>query len=386
MKIAKTKPKILKKIFWRWSDEKQTDFLDRELLFLVLFLVAFGLVIVYSTSAYTGALSESHDPAYFLKRQGFFAVIGIAGMLFVSEMDYHIWKRGSKMLILLSLLALVYVLVKGVASHGAKRWIGIGSFQFQPSEVAKIAIIIYTAHKAQINSSKLGNWKEMVRVAVLPFICIGLIAVENLSTAIICSMIVLMILFVTSPRILPFVIAIVSVAVAMVCFLFAESYRLDRIDVWFHPEKYANGKGYQTLQALYAIGSGGVFGKGLGQSIQKLGFIPESHNDYVFSVICEELGLFGAACVIGIFILLIWRCAVVALNAPDLFGALIVIGVITHVAVQAGLNIAVVTKVAPPTGVPLPFISYGGTALLMLMGEMGLVLSVSRQLKIPKGY
>ena len=386
MKKAKTKPKIMKKIFWRWSDEKQTDFLDRELLFLVLFLVAFGLVIVYSTSAYTGALSDRHDPALFLKRQGAFAVVGIVGMLVVSEMDYHIWKRASNLLILFSLLALVYVLVKGVASHGAKRWIGVGSFQFQPSEVAKIAIIIYTAHKAQINSSKLGNWKEMVKVAVLPFACIILIAVENLSTAIICSMIVLMILFVTSPRILPFVVAIISVAVAMVCFLFAESYRLDRIDVWFHPEKYANGKGYQTLQALYAIGSGGVFGKGLGQSIQKLGFIPESHNDYVFSVICEELGLFGAACVIGIFLLLIWRCAVVALNAPDLFGALVVIGVITHVAVQAGLNIAVVTKVAPPTGVPLPFISYGGTALLMLMGEMGLVLSVSRQLKIPKGY
>ena len=154
--------------------------------------------------------------------------------------------------------------------------------------------------------------------------------------------------------------------------------------MWLHPEKYDDG--YQTLQALYAIGSGGIFGKGLGQSIQKLGFIPESHNDMIFSVVCEELGLFGAACVIALFALLIWRCVIIAMSAPDLYGALIVVGVITHLSVQVLVNIAVVTNSIPPTGVPLPFISYGGTALFCLLVEMGLVLSVASRIRIPKEY
>ena len=159
---------------------------------------------------------------------------------------------------------------------------------------------------------------------------------------------------------------------------------MDRIKIWLHPEKYE--KGYQTMQALYAIGSGGIFGKGLGQSIQKLGFIPESHNDMIFSVICEELGLFGAACVIGLFIILVWRCVMSAMSAPDLYGALIVIGVTTHIAVQVLINVAVVTNTIPPTGVPLPFISYGGTAIFGLLIEMGLVLSVAGQIRMTKEY
>ncbi len=383
MKKRRAKSKLLKKLFWRWNEEKQTDFFDYALLFLVLFLVAFGLVIVFSTSAYTGELRK-HDPAYYLKRQGFFAVAGIMVMLFLSELDYHIWKKASKIIMIGTFILLVAVLLAGVASHGATRWLGVGSFQFQPSEVAKIVIILYTAHLATIKAIKLNNWKTMARVAAFPMVCIALIAKENLSTAIICSAIVMMIIFVTSPRIKEFIILAIVMIAVMAIFLAAASYRLERLYVWRHPENYE--KGYQTLQALYAIGSGGIFGKGLGQSIQKLGFIPESHNDYIFSVICEELGLFGAVCVICIFLLLIWRCAMIALSAPDLFGALIVVGVITHIAVQVFVNIGVVTNTLPPTGVPLPFISYGGTALFMLLSEMGLVLSVARQLKLPKEY
>lgn len=362
---------------------KKDSFFDYTLLFIILFLVAFGLVIIYSTSSYTGELREG-DAAYYLKRQGLFAVVGIAVMLGFARLDYHFWKKFAWRLMVVVIALLGYVLVLGVASHGAKRWIKLGPMQFQPSEAAKIVLIIFTAYMATAYSARIGNLKVLARVAVVPMIVVGLIATENLSTAIICAAITMMIIFVTSPKIRQFVVLGIGVVALLGVFLMIASYRLDRLKVWRNPEQYE--KGYQTLQALYAIGSGGIFGKGLGQSIQKLGFIPESHNDYVFSVICEELGLFGAACVIGVFLILLWRCAMIALSAPDLFGALLVVGVITHIAVQVSINIAVVTNTFPPTGVPLPFISYGGTALLVLLAEMGLVLSVARQIRMPKEY
>lgn len=361
----------------------KSDFFDYSLLFIVLFLVAFGLVMVYSTSSYTAEL-KTGDAAYYLKRQGMFAILGIVAMLLVSKLDYHWWKKWSLIMMYGVIALLVLVLILGTTSHGAVRWISIGPVQFQPSEAAKIVIILFTAHAATIKAARIGDFKIMVKVLVLPIIAVALIAKENLSTGIICAAIALMIVFVTSPRVKQFVILAIGVVGLMGVFLLVASYRLDRIKIWLHPEDYE--KGYQTLQALYAIGSGGIFGKGLGQSIQKLGFIPESHNDMIFSVICEELGLFGAACVVAIFVLLIWRCVMIAMSAPDLYGALIVVGVITHIAVQVIINIAVVTNTFPPTGVPLPFISYGGTALFGLLIEMGLVLSVARQIRVSKEY
>lgn len=361
----------------------KSNFVDYSLLFIVLFLVAFGLVMVYSTSSYTAEL-KTGSAFFYLKRQGGFAVIGIVAMIVVSRFDYHWWKNWSLFIMYGILVLLVLVLIVGRASNGAVRWLQIGPIQFQPSEAAKIAIILFTAHMATIKAARIGDLKIMAKVLMLPIIAIALIAKENLSTAIICSAIALMIVFITSPKVKQFIIIGLIVAALMGIFLLVASYRLERLKIWRHPEDYE--KGYQTLQSLYAIGSGGIFGKGLGQSIQKLGFIPESHNDMIFSVVCEELGLFGAACVIAIFVLLIWRCVMIAMSAPDLYGALIVVGVITHIAVQVIVNIAVVTNTFPPTGVPLPFISYGGTALFCLLIEMGLVLSVSRQIRIAKEF
>lgn len=358
-------------------------FFDYQLLFLVLFMIALGLVMVYSTSSYTAEL-KTGSAFYYLKRQGIFAVIGIVAMLIVAKLDYHIWKSFSLIMMMGTIGLLALVLILGTASHGAVRWIAIGPIQFQPSEVAKIVIIIFTSHMATIKAARIGNFKILLKVAMWPMVATALIATENLSTAIICAAIIMMIIFVTSPKIKQFVWLFLGLLGFMGIFLMIASYRLDRIKIWLHPEQYE--KGYQTLQALYAIGSGGIFGKGLGQSIQKLGFIPESHNDMIFSVICEELGLFGAVCVIGLFALLIWRCVMIAMSAPDLYGALIVVGVITHLSVQVLVNIAVVTNSIPPTGVPLPFISYGGTALFCLLIELGLVLSVARHIHIPKEY
>lgn len=360
-------------------------YFDYTLLFVILFLVAFGLVMIYSTSSYTAELKMS-DAAYYLKRQGMYAVLGVAIMIFMSFFDYHFWKRWSVIIMGVVLLLLGIVLFMGTAANGATRWIKLGPIQFQPSEVAKIGIILFCAHIITINASRIGNMKVMAKAVAAPIVAVGLIATENLSTGIICAAIVMMIVFVTSPKIKQFVVMGIVVVAILAFFLMIASYRLDRIRVWLNPENYGSTKGYQTLQALYAVGSGGMFGKGLGQSIQKLDFLPESHNDYIFSIICEELGLFGAACIIAIFGLLIWRCMMIALNAPDLYGALIVVGVITHISVQALLNIAVVTNSMPPTGVPLPFISYGGTSIVFLLAEMGLVFSVGRQMRIAKEY
>lgn len=359
------------------------NFFDYSLLFIVLFLVVFGLVMVYSTSSYTAELKMG-TPTYYLVRQGIFAGLGIVAMLIAARLDYHWWKRFSLLMMWGIIILLGLVLVIGKASNGSVRWIAIGPVQFQPSEAAKIVIILFTAHMATIRAARIGDLKIMFKVIFLPLVAVALIATENLSTGIICAAITMMIVFVTSPKIKQFLVMGILVIALMAIFLMVASYRLERIQIWLEPEKYE--KGYQTLQSLYAIGSGGIFGKGLGQSIQKLGFIPESHNDMIFSVVCEELGLFGAICVVILFVLLIWRCVMIAMSAPDLYGALIVVGVITHIAVQVIVNIAVVTNTFPPTGVPLPFISYGGTAIFGLLIEMGLVLSVARQIRMPKEY
>lgn len=358
-------------------------YFDYSLLFIVLFLVVFGLVMLYSTSSYTAEL-KTGDSTFYLRRQGCFALLGIVGMLIISKINYSILKIYSKIMLIIIGLLLFATLFIGSSSHGAVRWIQIGPIQFQPSEVAKIVIIIFTAHIATVYSARIGDVKTMLKTIIVQSCVAGLIAIENLSTGIICMTIIVMIVFVTSPKIKPFIVLVITATCAMIPLLLIASYRLERIKIWRHPEKYE--KGYQTLQSLYAIGSGGMFGKGLGQSMQKLGFIPESHNDMIFSVICEELGLFGAICVIFLFLMLIWRCVMIALSAEDLFGSLLVVGVITHISVQVIINIAVVTNTFPPTGVPLPFFSYGGTALVILLSEIGLVLSVARKIKLPKEY
>lgn len=355
---------------------------DFALLFIIIFLVCFGLVMIYSTSSYAGT-TKYGDPAYYVKRQAFFAIIGVIAMLLISGVNYQSWKHFSKLMYIVAILLLGGVFIIGVASHGAARWYRIGSFQFQPSEVAKFILILYIAHLATANARKLNTIGAHLTFMLLPVVPIGMIALENLTTAIICACILIAVLFVTSPKTAPFVLVGVVSCAGLALFLGlgagSSGYRMERIEIWQNVETHP--KGYQIRQAMYAIGSGGLWGKGLGQSIQKMGFLPESHNDMIFSIICEELGLFGAICIIAIFALLIWRFMLIANSAPDLYGALIVVGVLTHIAVQVLINIAVVTNTIPSTGVTLPFISYGGTSLVMLLAEMGLVLSVSRQIR-----
>ena len=349
--------------------------MDGTLLILVLLLVVCGLIFLYSTSAYNGRV-KFHDPAYYFKKQLFATSLGMMGMYLVSCMDYHILTRMAPCLYVVSMGLSLAVLLFGDEYNGSKRWLSIGPLSFQPSEFAKVAVILLLTYVITNSEKRQDSLLHMAGTMALLLPIVGLVGTNNLSTAIIILGIGVILIFVSNPKYLPFV-GIGGVGVLFIgIFLSMASYRLERIAIWRNPEKYE--KGFQTIQGLYAIGSGGIFGKGLGSSLQKLGFVPEAQNDMIFSIICEETGLIGACLLILVFALLIWRLMVIATHARDLCGALIAAGIMGHMAIQVILNIAVVTNTIPNTGITLPFVSYGGTSVLFLMGEMGLALSVSR--------
>lgn len=353
-------------------------YFDYQSAFIITVIVLFGIMMVYSSSSYR-AVMNGESSAYYALRQGAFAVLGLIAMVIVTKINYKWYQTFSMALILLAAFLSLVVIFIGSASHGATRWIPIGSFQFQPSEIVKPAIIVYMAHACVVQSKLLDSIKGIFKMCILPIVCILLIAKENLSTAIVCFAIMVVIMFVASPRFWNLVIlGVVGVAAAVISVL-AVGYRGDRFDAWLNPE--TSEYGFQTMQSLYGIGSGGLFGRGLGQSIQKMGFLPESHNDMIFSVICEELGLFGGIGIIVLFVMLLLRFRYIANNSSDSFGGLLVAGVITHIAVQLIVNIGVVTNTIPPTGVTLPFVSYGGTSLVFMLIEVGMVLGVSRQMR-----
>lgn len=359
-----------------------TKYFDYNLLFILIFIICFGLVMLYSSSSYT-ASSKFGDSAYYLKRQLRAILIGLVPMIALTLIDYRFWKKWGVIAYLVSFGLCVAVMIPGVgtSSHGSSRWLAIGPISFQPSELCKITMILVYAILLELTSKKLNQkWSEIKLLAIcLPVV--GVVAASNLSTAIIIAGIVVGMLFVASPKYKDFlVIGLIGIA-GVLLFIFTVGYRGDRVSAWLHPET-AGDKGYQTLMGLYAIGSGGIFGKGLGGSLQKMGHVPESQNDMIFTIICEELGLFGGICVILLYILMIWRMMVIANNARDMFGSMLVVGVMVHISLQVILNIAVVTNSIPNTGVTLPFISYGGTSIMFLMMEMGLVLSVSRGIKL----
>lgn len=347
---------------------------DDTLLVTVLVLVIAGLVLLTSISAYNGNV-KFHDSFYYLKKQGFATGLGLVGMAVVSRIDYHKWIPLAVPVYLLSILLGVAVLLFGEEYNGSKRWLSLGPVSFQPSEFAKVAVIVFLSWLIEKNIKKMGKFKSIVLTMLTILPIVGLVGASNLSTAIIILGIGAVLIFTASPKYLQFFWMIAGGAGFMTIFLALESYRLERIAIWRNPEKYE--KGYQTLQGLYAIGSGGLFGRGLGNSVQKLGFLPEAQNDMIFSIICEELGLVGAGILIGVFLILIWRFFVIAAKAEDLTGALIATGAMAHMMIQIILNIAVVTNSIPNTGITLPFISYGGTSVVFLLLEMGLVLSVS---------
>ncbi len=366
----------------------QYDFM---LLFMTIAIALFGVLMIYSASSFTASTSRFNDPYRFVTQQLIGLAMGVVAMILISTRDYQILLvrfRGINMnlaqifyLVALLLQGAVLVPSIGVEHNGARRWLDVGVTEIQPSEITKIAVILFVSYAVYQSRRALDSWKGFVRVMVYISLAIGLIAIENMSTAIIVGVIAVGMCFVASKRWNYFFATLGIVFVLAVAYLFlGESFRMGRVFAWLDVEN--DPMGYQVLQGLYAIASGGIFGSGLGESMQKLGYIPEAYNDMIFAVICEELGIVGAVLVMLAFLVLLWRIVIIACNAPDIFGSMICIGVLIHIAVQVILNIAVVTGTVPSTGVPLPLISYGGTAAAIMMAEMGLVLSVSNQVKL----
>ena len=373
--------------------KQAVHYFDYSLLAIIIFLMCFGLVMLYSISSYE-ARTEYGDGMYFLKRQGLIGLGSIAVMMWVSRLDYHMFSKYAAMSYWGSmlLLALVKFTPLGIEVNGARRWFRLPANQsFQPAEIMKIAVIIFIPYlicrmgnKVHTLKGSLGvvEWGGLAALGVY-------VLTDNLSSAIIVMGIYCCILFVVHKKQKIFLwIAggglAVFVAGSYILGRLLEnstSFRLRRIIAWLNPEKYASTISFQTVQGLYAIGSGGFFGKGLGNGVQKT-VIPEVQNDMILSAICEELGVFGAIIILVLFGLLIYRLLFIAQNAPDLYGALIMTGIMSHIAIQVILNVMVVTNMMPNTGITLPFISYGGTSILFLMIEMGMALGISRRIKL----
>ncbi len=373
--------------------KKARRFYDYDLLVVIIFLTVFGLIMIYSSSAYNAQVSRQPSN-YYMVRQGQIAVAGFILMLIISKIDYHFFAKFTVPAVVVSYICEILVTFTplGIAVNGKKRWLGTRSLRFQPAELVKIVVILLLAVLITRLGKQINEWRVWGMIAVLIGPLALLVTMNNLSSGIIICGIAFVMMFVACKRKWPFIVTVVlgivvivfapPVAIALEKAGILHSYQLSRILVWKNPEAYPKSGGYQVLQGLYAIGSGGLLGKGLGQSIQKLSFLPEPQNDMIFAVICEELGLFGAVAVIFMFLFMLYRFLVIAGNAPDLFGAMIVTGVLAHIAIQVVLNIAVVTNVIPNTGITLPFISYGGTSVLFLMVEMGMVLSVSNRIRL----
>ena len=374
-----------KKAVKKPKTKKKTDYYDYSLLAVIILLTCFGLVMLYSTSSYMAELNYGDDMYYFKKQAAIsFGCIIIA--LGISQIDYHILTKFTG--VLYGMAAILMMLVKtplGRTANGARRWLNLGPLSFQPSEVAKIAVIVCLSYMIVNMGRNIKTLKAFMILAgsgsALAFLAYA--CTDNLSTAIIIFCITMGLIFIAHPKVKPFLIAAGVGIVLIIIFVMilsssletSSSFRLRRILVWLHPEDFASGDGYQTIQALYAIGSGGFLGRGLGNSIQKLGSVPEAQNDMIFSIVCEELGILGGIILLLLFAYLLYRLFFIAQNAPDLSGIFI------HIALQVIFNIAVVLNLMPNTGVTLPFVSYGGTSIVFLMSEMGLALSVARQIK-----
>lgn len=362
--------------------------LDITFLSFVLILLTVGLVMLYSSS-YAYSYSHYGNSYKFISRQAMFAVVGVAVMLVVSRIDYHFWRKFAWILYAVStaMLALLLVLPPMVEGKDVKRWIVVGPINFQPSEIAKFAVILLFSSLIAANYKQMKSFKFIAFLVVLLGLQCGLVVMEpHLSATVLIFAIGIVLLIVGGlPKryILGGVGAGVGLGVLAVV-TGVIGYGSDRIKYWLDPWADAMGKGFQTIQSLLAIGSGGILGRGIGQSRQKYLWLPEPHNDFIFAIVCEELGLIGALVIILLFCLLVWRGFTIAMRAKDKFGSLLALGLTFQVGLQAMLNIWVVTNTIPNTGISLPFFSYGGTSLLILLAEMGIVLSISRGATIEK--
>ena len=367
----------------------KSDYYDYNLLAVIILLIGFGLVMLYSTTSYTASIRYGDD-MYFFAKQMRNCLVAVAAAVFVSLLDYHrLWPL-AQAAYWLSLVLMVLVKLTGKNINGAQRWLKIGPISFQPAEFAKVAVIICLPMLiVRMGKSYRRTWKGPLTVLALGAVQAGAayFFTDNLSTAIIIAIISFTIVFVAHPKTAGF-LAMIGAAVLICVFyvLYVASgggsgFRSNRVLVWLHPENYSKNGGWQILQGLYALGSGGIFGKGLGNSTQKLGALPEAENDMIFSIICEELGVVGGVIIVILFIYLLYRLFFIAQNAPDLYGSLMVSGIFSHIAAQVVLNLCVALNLIPTTGVTLPFVSYGGTSVMFLMFEMAIALSVSRQVR-----
>lgn len=373
--------------------EKEKLYYDYDLLLVIIFLMCFGLVMLYSSSAYSAQVDYKND-MFFFTRQTMIGIIGFIVMFIVSKIDYHLYGAYAKELFWFSMFLMALVQTPlGKTVNGARRWIRLpGGLSLQPAEFTKIAVILFIAYEICLLGQKAKKWdgiKILLGYGLVATLGVFLLT-DNLSTAIIVFAITCILIFVVHPKTKPFVAGvIVAGIVGIIGIIFlkytlakSDNFRMRRIIAWLNPEANADTDSYQFLQGLYAIGSGGFFGKGLGNSTQKLHAIPEAQNDMILAVICEELGVFGAIIILCLFAFMLYRLLFIARNAPDLYGALIATGIFAHIALQVTLNIGVVTGLLPTTGVTLPFISYGGTAIVILLAEMGIALGISSKIRL----
>ena len=367
--------------------------IDVPFLLLTLLLTVIGLVMLFSAS-FPSAYYEKGDPAYYFKRQAIFAAIGMVGLVFAAKFNYQRWRGAARLLLIFSVFLLMLVLIPGIGiSHNnARRWLGIDQvFTFQPSEIAKLAVIVYFADSISKKREKMLQWREGIvpYAVILGVLSILMLLEPHLSGTILIVGTGAIMMAVGGMQ--GWLIGAGVGGVAAVAVLFVKaveagiiSYGASRITMWHDPWLDTSDDGYQMVQSLIAIGSGGLLGKGFGKGVQKFLYLPEEHNDIIFAVVCEELGLVGACVIMLIFAMLLLRGFWIALHARDRFGTLLVVGIMTQLGLQVFLNIAVVSGLVPATGISLPFFSYGGTALALQLAEMGIVLSVSRQIPAPR--
>lgn len=353
--------------------------MDIPFLLLTLLLVAIGVIMMFSAS-YARAFYKEGSSTYYFARQGGFALVGIVVMWLVSRINYQWWRVGSVPIMAAAVVLLILVPVIGSSENGATRWINLFGISFQPSELAKLAVVLCFAAMISFYRDRM----QTFRYGVLPFagilvVIAGLLYLEpHLSATLIILATGAVMMFLGGTRLRWFGLGAALVALVLIVYLTTQGYASDRITAWRDPFSDQSDKGYQILQSLYAIGSGGMMGLGLGRSRQKYLYLPEEHNDYLFPIVCEELGFVGAVLVLLLFALLIFRGYWIAIHARDRFGSLVAAGITTLLLLQVFLNVGVVTNLFPATGISLPFFSYGGTALLVQLAEMGIILNISR--------
>ncbi len=363
--------------------KKSIKSMDYTFLAVVIMLLAYGLIMVFSASS-ASAHYRMNDTFYFIKRQALWAVIGLVAMYAISRIPYTVYYKLSLPIFGVAVLLLVMVLTPlGIEVNGASRWLGFGSLSFQPSEFAKFALIIFLSKSLADNGDLLKKfWGGFFIYLLVIGIMAGLVLLEpHMSGAMVIAGVGIVILFAAGAKIRHFLYLLPVGVLGIIGMIVVAPYRMKRWNAFMDPFSDMLGEGFQIVQSLYAIGSGGLFGLGLGQSRQKFLYLPEPQNDFIFSIICEELGFFGALLVVILFAVLIWKGIQISLKAPDAFSSLLVMGITALIGIQVILNIAVVTSSMPATGIPLPFFSYGGTSLFIILCGMGIILNVTRHIK-----